>query len=737
MKTLILVCFVMITSHSSFAQLQGVIYGISSSRTQFLQGAKVTLLHGKQVVYTDEEGKFELILPKELPDTLVFSANNYINDTLIVDKKDRFLALQISLFEANTMEEVVISFKKESHSILRMKALHIENIGEGELRKAACCNLSESFETNASVDVNITDAVSGAKKIQMLGIDGVYTQIQMENIPYLRGLESSFGLNAIPGTWIKSIQITKGTGTVVNGYESMAGLVNLEFKKPHDTEKIFVNAYTSAFGRAELNLNGGFQLNEKWSTAWFAHGSGMFGNIDNNKDGFRDVPMGNNLAFSNRYMYQGEKFESQLGITAYQDNKYGGQNEFDPLKDNGSYGVVIQSQHIDAFAKTGFIFKNPEQSLGIIYNLKYQDVEAKFGNRAFKGIEKRAYINGIYDTHLGESELHKLKIGASAVYIDMQQAIDSTSNDRVEIVPGAFSEYTYSTNRFSSVLGARVDYHNLFGLQFSPRYHAKYDLTEFTTIRLTAGKGWRVPNYMIDNISLLANSHVWKLEESIRPEIAWNFGGSLVQEFKLFKHKSNIVFDFFRTEFVNQLIVDRDKELNTIVFSNMIGKSFSNSFQVEWFIEPVRNLEFRFAYKLLDVQSNYAGKMQQQVMIPKHRGFANVSYKTRNKKWEFNTTYSVFGQSRLPQVGLPDGTTTNDIVSEIYPILNAQITYVYKKWDFYLGGENLTNYTQNNPIIDAQNPFSSSFSATRIWGPIMGRNIYAGIRFAIKQPKHH
>ena len=738
LQVLLFLFFILGMKNTSFSQMKGIVYGSNTTNKEVIIGARLAFLSDKSGIETDTEGKFEVILPKNLPDTLIISAIGFLSDTLIVDKKDRFISLEIVLYAENILSEVVVGVKRETHSISRMKTLQIENLSSGELRKAACCNLSESFETNASVDVNITDAVSGAKKIQMMGIDGVYTQIQMENIPYLRGLESSFGLNSISGTWIESIQITKGTGNVVNGYESMAGLVNLELKKPLEMERLFVNTYVNRFGRVETNLNAGHKLNEKWSTGWMAHSSGMFGEMDNNKDGFRDIPKGNNNAFLNRWSYRGKKFESQFGANAYMDNKYGGQTRFNQNSTSDIYGVQMHSKHIDVFAKTGFIFeKNPYTSIGVVYNFKYQTIDAKFGNRSFVGEEKRGYVNAIFDGIINNTN-HKIKTGVSLVYIDMIQHLDSNKmnplkNDRIEIVPGFFGEYTNIGMRLTSVLGARVDYHNLFGWQFSPRFHSKYTLTETTDLRFTAGKGWRVPNFMMDNISLLATSRSWLVTQKLQPEISWNFGGSLVQELKLFSRKASLVLDIYHTEFTNQLVVDRDSLVNSIVFKNLQGRSFSNSFQTEFSFSPLKNFDIRLAYKFLDVRTRYCGIVQQQVMLPKHRVFINLAYKTRNKRWEYDATCTVFGQSRLPVARLGDSSLTTNNVSQVYPMINAQIMHIHKKWEFYLGGENLANYKQKSPIIDASNPFGSKFDATRIWGPIMGINVYAGFRYSIKR----
>ena len=728
MKNQILTGFLFMLTTLVNAQMKGIVMGMTGVKREPIIGAKLKLLGSREGTQTGEDGKFELVLPKQLPDTLVISAVGFAPDTVIVNRSDRFISLDITLFAEKLLPEIVIEMRRKTHAISRLKTLQVEELTSGELRKAACCNLSESFETNASVDVNITDAVSGAKKIQMMGIDGVYTQIQMENIPYLRGLESSFGLNSISGTWIESIQITKGTGNVVNGYESMAGLVNLELKKPTEMERFYANAYANIFGRVEANFNAGHILNERWSTGWLAHTSGMFGDMDNNGDGFRDIPMGNNLAFLNRWSYQGKKMESQFGFNTYLDRKYGGQVGYDRNLDEGKYGVEIDSRHIDVFAKTGFFMKKPYNSIGVVYNFKYQTFDAKFGIRNFKGEEKRGYVNAIFDGILGTTD-HKIKVGLSNVYVDILQHMDSLSSDRVEFVPGTFAEYAYTGMRMSAVLGARVDYHNLFGFQFSPRLHTKYTLTEYTDLRFTAGKGWRVPNYMIDNISLLASSREWIMLNELKPEISWNMGGSIVQELTLFKQKGSWSADFYHTLFENQLIVDREGGLT--MFSNQEGGSYSNAFQTELTISPKRNWELRFAYKFLDVKAKYGGMIQQQVMIPRHRGFFNTGYITRNKRWEYDLTVSVFGESRLPGISPTDGV----YYSEVYPMVNAQITHVFKKWDFYLGGENLTNYKQKDPIIDAANPFGSKFDATEIWGPVMGINVYAGVRYAIKRKK--
>lgn len=735
MKAILSIFFVL-SVHIGWSQLRGVVYGHSDTKKENLVGAKVRSLKTKEGAIANSEGVFEFTLGKELPDTLVISAMGYRNDTLVVTKKDRYAIVEINLYSDLMLPEMVATAKREAHSIMKLKILQVENIGEGELRKAACCNLSESFETNASVDVNITDAVSGAKKIQLMGLDGVYTQIQLENIPILRGLESSFGLNSIPGTWIESMQVTKGTGNVVNGYESMAGLINLEFKKPENMDRLYLNAYGNRFGRTELNLLTGGRISPKWHSAVFAHGAMMNGEVDHNNDSFRDMPMSKNLSFLNRWRYDGKRMESQLGINAYYEEKTGGQTGYQPRRNSPLYGVYTESKHIDAFAKTGFLFlKKPYQSIGVVYQAKYQETNALFGLRQFRGTETRGYVNAIFDGIIGNTN-HKIRTGLSFVYADVNQHLDSLKLDRTEMVPGAFAEYTYIGTRFTYIAGVRGDYHNLYGFQFTPRLHGKFIINEKLDFRFSAGKGFRVSNVMIDNISLLATSRSWQIDSVIRPEVSWNFGGSLVQEFSFFKRKASFTVDFYHTLFENQLVVDRDQDLDNIYFRNLEGVSFSNSFQTEISLPLMKNLEVRLALKYLDVKSRFGGQIQQQVLVPQYRSLFNIAYTTLNKRWEYDFTTTLYGKSRLPAVHYADGTVSTENTSEAYPIFNAQITHIYKKWDFYLGGENLGNYRQKNPIIGSDNAFGANFDATRVWAPVMGTNIYLGIRYKIKKQKN-
>jgi len=705
--------------------LVGYVRGVSENDTLSLNGAKLKLLANKTAVFTDSEGKFELFLGKKLPDTLVIAYPGYVSDTVVVDKTDRFGSLIITLFNRNMQPEVIVEMKKKS-GILKFKTLNIELLSSSEFRRAACCNLSESFETNASVDVNITDGISGAKKIQLLGLDGVYTQFQMENIPILRGLETPFGIQSLSGIWIESIQISKGTGSVVNGHESMAGLINIELKQPHHMQKFLLNGYQNRFGRSELNGLVRKKLGDKWATSLLTNGSYNNVKIDGNKDGFLDIPLYRNLAVMNRWAYEGEKMEAQFGVYAYADNRESGQMR--PDVSGETYKMDAANKHLDLYAKTGFFGKRPAQSLGVIYFLKYHELAGAYGIRNFQGSEKRGFVSVVYDD-ANKKETHAIRSGFSGNFLDLTQHVGLINRDRQEGIASAFIEHSLKLPRFSLISGFRMDYHSLTGWQWVPRIHGKLALTPKIDFRFTAGKGWRIPNVLIDNIGLLANQKNWIIPTQLLPEVSWNFGGSLVVEGQLFKKKITWTTDVYYTWFERQLVVDRDQFPQDILFNYQENASSSTAVQSEVSAQLLKNFELRLAYKFLEVNAILGNLKQAQTMISKHRMIVTANLMSKNKRWQLDLTSVILGPMRMPaSYGLM--TTT-----PWYTMVNGQVIRKWKKWEVYLGVENALNYKQPDPILFAQNHQDAGFDATMVWGPITGINVYSGFRFEIKD-KH-
>lgn len=643
-----------------------------------------------------------------------------------------------------SIEAVTITGSKAATALSKKEAGLVFNIDKKELLKAACCNLSESFETNATVDVSFSNAVTGTKQLKMLGLDQKYTSLTKELLPEIRGLASAYGLNFIPGRWIESIQLTKGGSTVTNGYESITGQINTELLKNAKEPETSLNIFADFNGRAEANITSVSPINDKWSQTFLLHGNGTFGDTDMNHDTFLDRPKGTqiNAAYLLNYNdLEKSGFGSHFGINFIKDERTAGQVGFDkklPQDEQGAYGVGIDISRFQIWNKTGYVFKGkPYQSLGWMNQYVYHQQDSFFGLRNYAGKQHTYYSNLIFESIIGNTN-HKYKAGASFMYDGYEETYLEDDMKRNEIVPGIFAEYTLTGLKYTLVAGARADFHNLAGTQFTPRLNFKYDFTPQTILRLSAGRGFRTANVFAENQQYFASNRSIQILQNggniygLRPEIAWNYGASLQQEFKLFGRKSSIVADFFRTDFQDQVLVDLDRSPQQLTFYNLEGKSFANSFQTQWDFTPFKNFDVRLAYKYYDVQADYMDGRREVPFMAKHRGFVNLAYATnKNDKggfWSFDTTLNWVGKQRLPETSSNPAEFQLPVYSESYAVLNAQISRNFnKKIRAYLGGENLTSYYQKNAIVDFRNPFGNYFDGGMVYAPIMKANFYVGL----------
>ena len=737
----LLLLSLLIVSKCAFSQTE-MVRGIviekkADGKTETLIGATLRWENAKNGTSTDAKGEFSMSKSPQNHE-LIISSVGYKTDTLMVHTLD-FVTIYLKLQNADLQEVVV---KSEASTMDRMNPIHTEIITTKALAKAACCNLSESFETNASISVSYSDAVTGSKQIQLLGLSGNYVQTNVENIPAIRGLNTTFGLNYLPGTWLASIDVGKGAGSVVNGYESMTGAINVELAKPDVSEKLYLNFYGNNQGRAEVNLNSAHKINKKWSVGFLTHASTLQTKLDQNNDGFLDLPLYTQLNGINRWKYQSDKMMAQFGVKALYEDRTGGQVNFNPDTKGtytGFYGFGSKTQRYEFFSKTAKLYQSkPYEGLGLIINGLYHDNVSFFGFKNYAGTEKSLYANLIYQNIFGNTN-HQYKAGLSYLLDDYNEKYIDSTFKRTGSVPGAFVEYTETIpEKLVLVLGGRVDFHNLYGTRFTPRVHLKYDLNSDTHLRLSAGKGWRMPNAIAENFGMLVNSRQLSVNEVIRPEESWNFGLSLSKDFFLFGQKGTLVLDAYRTDFQNQLIVDMENS-DFVRFYNLKGRSFSNSFQAEVNYSPLKRMDIKLAYRIFDVQNDVKTPTGELTLLPKQfvnrdRLLLNLAYATKFDKLKFDFTWQWNGSRRIPNFseGHVHSITSPSVFAPAFSNINAQITKAFYKFDVYIGGENLNNFMQKDPILGAKDPFGKNFDASMVWGPVIGRMIYVGLRFKIK-----
>ncbi|MDG1824331.1 MAG: TonB-dependent receptor [Flavobacteriaceae bacterium] len=710
--------------------VSGTVYGDNPDNP--LPGANVYWLLTDKGTVTDIDGKFSL---QSGPgsDQLIISYVGYITDTLTVRGAQRITHILQSK-ESEDLDEVVVSQRKKSSQLSFLTTQNVLNVSSEELLKAACCNLSESFETNPAIDVNFDNALTGVKQVQMMGLPSPYLLFTEENIPIIRGASQVYGLSFTPGTWIESLQITKGAGSVINGYESMTGQINAELKKPLTSERVFLNLFRSLEGRNELNFHTKSSLSPKLSANLFVHYNERSEKIDKNKDGFLDMPLSEQVNILSRFQYLNPEkgLVSFLNIRFLQDDKIFGQTDFDPRSHKNTtsvWGSEIVTNRYESSLKIGYVFPDlPYQSFGV--QLAYSDhsQESYFGLRTYDIRHKSGFANLLFNSILGNT-LHKFKTGIQFAY-DAYDELIQIKTHRIDNSVGAFFEYSYdSLERFNMVLGLRFDHHNKIGSFITPRAHLRYAFSDTSSLRFSAGSGRRVAAAFAENQKLFGSGRTIQTPNfqsydfGLAPEHAWNYGVSYLKGFQIGSVPININADLYRTEFVNQVVVDWET-LGQISFYNLSGESYANSLQLGLDTRLFRILDARFAFKYYDVQVDYSSGRIQKPLQPKQRYFMNLGY--ISNKWRIDATYQHTGSQRVP----PTVVNPNGFESDAFGLINAQLTYIPKtNFEIYMGAENLNNERQAHPILSADQPFSPNFDSSLVYAPVFGRMMYVGLRY--------
>jgi outer membrane receptor for ferrienterochelin and colicins len=666
-----------------------------------------------------------------------------------------FVALfSFPIFSQDTLQTVKIETERKKLQKSLLNATNTTVLSSKELLKAACCNLAESFETNPFIDVSFSDALTGTKQIKMLGLTSPYLMITEENIPSVRGASQAYGLSFTPGTWVESIQITKGAGSVINGYESISGQINTELIKPIKDIPFFLNVYGSTDARFEINTHFNRKLSDKWATSLFVHNNYRLAKNDMNNDGFLDNPVGKQVNILNRWQYADAQkgWVSFLNFRYMNDEKQTGQLIFDPAKDKltaAAWGSEINTQRFDFSSKIGYVWPEiPYQSIGFQNAYNSHNQVSYFGLTRYNIKQNSFYSNLIFNSIINNT-LNKFSTGLNFTSDVYNEFVNTTDYSRKDNSLGAFFEYTYdNTDDFSIILGGRVDYQNRLGVFVTPRLHARYNPWKDAVIRFSAGRGKRLANIFAENQQLFGSARNFNILNSsplgrlggvygLAPEVAWNYGFGFLQKFEIFTKKADFSVDFYRTDFQNQVVVDLFQSDQEVDFYNLKGKSFANSLQLEFNIEFIKHLNLRTSYKFYDNKTDYNSGTYQRPLQAQHRFFANLEFAThikeKGQQWKFDYTFNWIGKQQLPN------TTTNSIENQLpnyspsYSLMNTQVTRTFSSFfEMYIGGENMGNYSQKKAILGADNPFGTNFDSSLLYAPVFGQMYYAGLRFKIK-----
>ena len=703
--------------------------------------ASIYWLEGKISLESNEKGEFSFNKKGTGTVSLIATYVGYTKDTLLLKNGEN--KAELLLKEQNELNAARVVGKQEGNFLSKITPVKTEVITAAGLCKMACCNLAESFENSASVTVGYADAITGARQIRLLGLSGIYTQMLDENRPVMRGIAAPFGLSYIPGQWLESIQIAKGPSSVVNGLEAITGQINLEHRKPTAEQPLFLNLFLSNALRTEANVASSLQLNNKWSTVMLGHFSTDPKGHDGNHDGFKDEPVSMQFNVSNRWLYLAENgMQIRFGFKALSDDRVAGMNEFKKGMDitPNLWGSEIKNTGLNTFLKVGIpLNADNSKNIATVIDYSWHRLNSFFGLNKFDAIQNSAFVNVIFQNEINEN--HKLILGLSGQIDNLDETLtirEFTSADKLSDVSvlypgreersvGAYGEYTYTKGeKVSVVTGIRLDRNNIYGWLFAPRVNVKYAFFDELIFRGSAGRGFRSPNQISDNLGILSTGRNIVLENNPDIEDAWTYGVNLTGYMPFgFDKKASLSFDYFRTDFNSQLIVDQEFNTSEIRFYNLDGRSYTNTYQADFSVAPVERFTILATFRYNDARATLEGQgLVERPLVSRYKGVLNFQYATRMNKWTFDFTAQLNGPSKLPNF-MGGGN------SPVYPMFYAQVTKKFRDLDVYIGGENLSNYRQKHPIMNASDPYSQGFNSTLIWGPLMGVKVYAGLRFTI------
>ena len=628
-------------------------------------------------------------------------------------------ALQTDTIKTQNLSDVTITSRRAGTRKMG-GAMNGIMINKEELFKAACCNLGESFTTNPSIDVNYSDAATGAKQIKLLGLSGTYVQMLAENLPNFRGAAAPYALDYVPGPWMSGIQVSKGASSVKNGYESITGQIDVEYLKPDDEEGATLNLYGNTKSRMDANADANIHLTDKLSSELLLHYQDDYGHHDDNNDGFLDQPNVRQWNLQNRWHYRNSNYIFHGGISVIKEKREGGQTEHT----SHLYKIGIETNRYEGYMKHAFIL-DPEHgtNIAVMTNLSMHQLDANYGHKHYDVNQKNAYAQLLFETNF--TKQHSLSAGLSLNH-------DYLTRDEKETTPGIYAQYTYNLNdKVVAMAGVRADHSSRYGTFMTPRFHLKLTPNEIVSLRLSVGKGYRSVWALAENNYLLASGRLLVIDD-LNQEQAWNTGISSSFYVPLFGKTLKLNAEYYHTHFNEQTVIDYDSNPTQIRITNLNGQSYSNTFQIDASYPVVSGLELTVAWRWNDVKSTYGGKLMEKPLTSRYKGLVTASYKTPLGIWQFDATLQLNGGGRMPTpYTLADSTPSWDSRFSAYEQVSAQITRWFRHFSVYVGGENLTGFRQKQSIINAADPWSSTFDPTMVWGPVHGAMFYAGIRINI------
>ena len=716
------------------AQVQGVI----RTGEEPLVGVRVWWRGGEEGAITDTLGRFTLPEPPAYPAYLRVEGEE---DSLLVPEKPAGL-IEWVLPPRLMLSTQTITGRQPARTLSAQSMQSLETWSRTALTAAPCCNLSEAFQGTAVVDVSLEGSAMGLRQLRLLGFEPAHSPLLVENKPLSWSVGRPWNATLLPALWIDHLSLAKGIGSVLNGHDGPAGQIQI-FYLPETGE---VSSTVELFSRTTGELLGALRHHDttgRWRKLWLGQGGGIpweSGFLqDHNGDGFLDVPL-YRQAQAHLKLYRrpasGGLVEWEIG--GLYDYRRSGQlfiSEPAQIARIEGWAAFQTIRQVYASGRRGWVWQKG-RGLSLLWHGRIWQQQSYPGLAKYENMVPSGWLSLLYRQPIGDTRfLWNVGLSTYANHI-VERLQDPVRLDsswrRLEVVPGAVSEVSWTPSvRWSVVLGLRADWHSYYGWQGVPRLHVRWAYAEGGALRLSAGRAWRIPDPIAENLPFLFSARAWHIEWPGWPplESTWSSGFFWTQAVSLWDGTFRWQVDGLLARIYNLAVLDIEDPWQARLYRGEKPASYQTLF-MEVRYEWQDQLRVSVSYKHQEVWWPLRGTFQMRPLLPRDRLTCWVTANPLSRRWQVDLLAAYTGWIRVPSTAAWPETYERSTTGGFFWIVTPQLTYRLDQWEAQVAVENVFNYRQPAPVIAADQPFGPYFDHSLIWGPIMGRMASVALRYS-------
>jgi len=736
MKKVIITFFIIIQSCQN-TQAQCFIEGNVSDYKVEIPFANIELKELNVGTSSDSNGYFKLEAPagNHIIEVTAIGYHKFKKKIRLIEGKTFFIDLV--LLKKNYLIDQVEVTGTLKESFVKVSPLKVEVITSAFLQKTPTNNIMEIIETVNGVQKQINCGICGTSDIQINGMEGPYSLILIDGMPIMSSLSTVYGLNGIPTSLIKQIEIIKGPSSTLYGTEAVAGVVNIITKLPENLSKVHFETFLSSDKEKNISLS----WSPKWKKADILLSANLFHMnhfMDENDDGFADEVLSERISLFNKWSFHRISGKGMdINLKYYFEDRFGGIESWtqDFRGSDSIYGESIITNRWELSSRYE-LPSNENMVLQSSYN--YHNQDSYYGDTEYLAIQNTLFNQILWYKDIGLR--HELTTGMAYKFQSYNDNTPATDVIDLNHIPGIFIQDEFAiSDQWKILSGIRWDRHQNHGNIFAPRLNLKWVRNENTSFRWNTGTGFRVVNLFTEDHASLTGARDVIIANELQPEKSININFNFSHWFERNDQSTTLDIDLFYTYFNNKIIPNYDSDPSKIIYDNLSGYSVSRgtSFQINKSFSTPLNINIGGTF--LDVYSIVDGEKSIELFAPSFSGVFSVEYKWPLKRIKVDYTGRIVGPMGLPTYSQE---WAKEAISPLYTIQHLKVEKtINKKISTYIAVRNIFNFTQGSPLIDPsagnnletneswEVGFSPNFDTSYVYGPIRGRRYLIGLRW--------